>query len=117
MSRNVRCGLIQARNVLESDRSLPAIKKAMVDKHLKLIEQAARKKVKVLCLQELPLWSLRSLARWSGMQVFTARTFRAPLGARSRLEDGLHLLPQLRPAFAVGALAEFRSFEPRERST
>jgi uncharacterized Ntn-hydrolase superfamily protein len=41
MSRIVRCGLIQAGNVLTSDRSLPQIKKAMIDKHLKLIERAA----------------------------------------------------------------------------
>ena len=46
MSRVVRCGLIQASNALESGHSLPAIKKAMIEKHLKLIEQAARKKVK-----------------------------------------------------------------------
>ena len=39
MSRNVRCGLIQASNALNS-RSLPQVKKAMIDKHLKLIEQA-----------------------------------------------------------------------------
>ena len=35
------------------NRSLTEIKKAMIDKHLKLIEQAAKKKVKILCLQEL----------------------------------------------------------------
>ncbi len=44
MSRTVRCGLIQASNVLSSDRSLAQIKKAMIDKHLKLIEQAAKQK-------------------------------------------------------------------------
>jgi endonuclease/exonuclease/phosphatase family metal-dependent hydrolase len=37
----------------------------------------------VLCLQELPLWSLPRLAGWSGMRVFPARTRRAPLGARA----------------------------------
>ena len=51
MSRNVRCGLIQASNALGSNRSLPEIKKAMIDKHLKLIAQAAKKKVKILCLR------------------------------------------------------------------
>ena len=44
MSRNVRCGLIQASNALGTNRSLPEIKKAMIDKHLKLIEQAAKRK-------------------------------------------------------------------------
>ena len=53
MSRIVRCGLIQASNVLGSNRPLATIKKAMIEKHLKLIEQAAKKRVKILCLQEL----------------------------------------------------------------
>jgi len=42
MSRNVRCGLIQASTALGGNRPLPEIKKAMIDKHLKLIEQAAK---------------------------------------------------------------------------
>ncbi|MCU1287061.1 MAG: Nitrilase/cyanide hydratase and apolipoprotein N-acyltransferase [Acidobacteriales bacterium] len=53
MPRIVRCGLIQASNELGPQHPLAAIKKAMIDKHLKLIEQAAKKKVQVLCLQEL----------------------------------------------------------------
>jgi len=53
MSRTVRCGLIQAHNPLGPDHSLTQIKKAMIDKHLKLIEQAAKQKVQILCLQEL----------------------------------------------------------------
>ena len=40
MSRSIRCGLIQASNPLGPDHSLEKIKKAMIDKHLKLIEQA-----------------------------------------------------------------------------
>jgi N-carbamoylputrescine amidase len=53
MPRVVRCGLIQAKNVLGPKSGLPAIKKAMVEKHEKLIAEAAKKKVKILCLQEL----------------------------------------------------------------
>ena len=53
MPRIVRCGLIQARNEKGPEAGLPAIKKAMIAKHLKLIAEAARKKVKILCLQEL----------------------------------------------------------------
>jgi beta-ureidopropionase len=67
MSRIVRCGLIQASNALSSDRSLPQIKKAMIDKHLKLIDQAAKKKVKILCLQELfygPYFCAEQNIRW-----------------------------------------------------
>jgi endonuclease/exonuclease/phosphatase family metal-dependent hydrolase len=37
----------------------------------------------VVCLQELPLWSLPRLGDWSHMQAFPARTKRAPLGARA----------------------------------
>ncbi len=47
------------------------------------IELAAADGPDVVCLQELPLWSLSRLARWSGMQAFPARTKRAPLGARA----------------------------------
>jgi len=47
------------------------------------IELAADDEPDVLCLQELPLWSLRWLEGWSGMQAFAARTKRAPFGARA----------------------------------
>src|SRR5213082_705381 len=53
MPRIVRCGLIQAENPLGPEHSLADIKKAMITKHVKLIEQAAKNKVEVLCLQEL----------------------------------------------------------------
>lgn len=67
MPRNVRCGLIQTKNALSPDRPLGAIKKAMVEKHVKLIEQAAKKKVQILCLQELfygPYFCAEQNARW-----------------------------------------------------
>jgi len=67
MPRNVRCALIQARNALSTDRPLVQIRKAMIDKHLKLIEQAARKKTQILCLQELfygPYFCAEQNARW-----------------------------------------------------
>lgn len=53
MPRNVRCGLIQATSVEIGEKPLDVIKKNMIDKHLKLIEEAGRQQVKVLCLQEL----------------------------------------------------------------
>ena len=67
MARVVRCGLIQASNVKPPEAGLPAIKKAMMDKHRKLIEQAAREKVKILCLQELfygPYFCAEQETRW-----------------------------------------------------
>jgi beta-ureidopropionase len=70
MPRVVRCGLIQASNVKPPEAGLPAIKKAMMDKHRKLIEQAARQKVKILCLQELfygPYFCAEQETRWYEM--------------------------------------------------
>ena len=70
MSRTVRCGLIQAHNPLGPEHSLAQIKKAMIDKHLKLIEQAAKQKVQVLCLQELfygPYFCAEQNQKWYEM--------------------------------------------------
>jgi beta-ureidopropionase len=67
MSRIVRAGLIQASNVLGVNQPLEKIKKAMIEKHLKLIEQAAKKKVQVLCLQEIfygPYFCAEQNTRW-----------------------------------------------------
>src|SRR6059036_858777 len=82
MTRIVRCGLIQAKNELSPKHSLEAIKKAMIDKHVKLIEQAGRKKVQVLCLQELfygPYFCAEQDARWYGL------TERVPAGPTTQL--------------------------------
>jgi N-carbamoylputrescine amidase len=70
MPRIVRAGLIQAKNVHGPDHSMAEVKKAMVDKHLKLIEQAAKKKVQVLCLQELfygPYFCAEQQEKWYGL--------------------------------------------------
>jgi len=67
MPRNVRCGLIQAQNVLGPDHSLTEIKEAMMRKHLELIEQAAKQKVQLLGLQELfygPYFCAEQDIRW-----------------------------------------------------
>ena len=67
MPRNVRCALIQASNALSTEKPLAQIRKAMIDKHLKLIEQAAKKKAQILCLQELfygPYFCAEQNARW-----------------------------------------------------
>jgi beta-ureidopropionase len=67
MSRIVRAGLIQASNVLGANKPLEKIKKAMIDKHLKLIEQAAKQKVQILCLQEIfygPYFCAEQNSRW-----------------------------------------------------
>lgn len=53
MGRMVRCGLIQAKNELGPDHPLEDIKRAMVDKHITMLEEASAKGVNILCLQEL----------------------------------------------------------------
>jgi beta-ureidopropionase len=82
MSRSVRCGLIQAHNPLGPDHSMAQIKKAMIDKHVKLIEQAAKQKVQVLCLQELfygPYFCAEQNQKWYEM------TERVPDGPTTKL--------------------------------
>ncbi|MFN0057658.1 MAG: nitrilase-related carbon-nitrogen hydrolase [Planctomycetota bacterium] len=67
MARTVRGGLIQASAPAGSGASIAAIKRAMLDKHLPLIERAAAQGVQVLCLQELfygPYFCAEQEARW-----------------------------------------------------
>jgi len=47
-----------------------------------MIELASADRPDVLCLQELPLWSLRLLGAWSGMQVEAVPTFPSVLPRR-----------------------------------
>lgn len=70
MSRLVKGGLIQAK--LNTDVSEPneVIKKNMIDKHLKMIDQAAAQGVQVLCMQELfygPYFCAEQNIRWYEM--------------------------------------------------
>jgi beta-ureidopropionase len=54
MSQSVRSALIQASNPI-NDESVPVekIKQAMLDKHLPFIDEAGKKGVQILCLQEI----------------------------------------------------------------
>jgi len=60
MARIVRGGLIQASVGEDASAPLDHLKKRLVDKHVALIEEAARRDVQVVCLQEPPTRS-----RWS----------------------------------------------------
>jgi endonuclease/exonuclease/phosphatase family metal-dependent hydrolase len=71
--------LIRSWNVYHG-RSYPAGRRGYLEAMIRL---AGADGPDVLCLQELPLWSLAFLELWSGMQVFPAQTRRAPLGARA----------------------------------
>src|SRR3984893_10826989 len=53
MSLFVRCGLIQAANEEPAESPIETIKKAMVDKHVAMIDLAAKGGVQIICLQEL----------------------------------------------------------------
>jgi beta-ureidopropionase len=68
MPRVVRCGLIQASNVLSpAERSLSDVREAMIAKHLKMIDEAAAHGVRILCLQELfygPYFAAEQDPRW-----------------------------------------------------
>jgi len=54
MPRKVTGGLIQMSNpVNDTGASIEAIKRAMLDKHLPMVEEAGRRGVQILCLQEI----------------------------------------------------------------
>lgn len=70
MARIVRAGLIQASLPLAAEAPLDRLKKAMIDKHVALIAQAAGKGVQVLCLQEIfygPYFCAEEQTRWYQM--------------------------------------------------
>jgi len=68
MPRIVRCGLIQAHCEWSPEKhSLTQIKQKMIAKHERLIAAAAKRKVQILCLQELfygPYFCAEQDARW-----------------------------------------------------
>src|ERR1700761_5187682 len=67
MPRVVRCSLIQAANVEAADRPLDQIKKAMVDKRVGYIQQAAAAGAQIVCLQEIfygPYFCAEQSTRW-----------------------------------------------------
>jgi N-carbamoylputrescine amidase len=68
MARIIRCGLIQACCEPSPEKTaLGKVKQAMLEKHLRLIEQAGRQRVQILCLQELfygPYFCAEQNTRW-----------------------------------------------------
>ena len=68
MARNVIGGLIQCSNALnDSNASVLAIRDAMYQKHIPLIEEAGKRGVQILCLQEVfntPYFCPSQDARW-----------------------------------------------------
>ena len=82
MSRVVRGGLIQATLCEPATSPVAAVKKAMIEKHVALIADAAKKGAQVVCLQELfygPYFCAEQQARWYEL------TERVPDGPTTRL--------------------------------
>lgn len=70
MARTVRGGLIQASLNTLVDKPVNVIKKNMINKHVDLIDKAARQGVEVLCLQELfygPYFCAEQNPKWYDM--------------------------------------------------
>ena len=70
MPRIVRCGLIQAACTTPPGESLEKIRDAAIEKHLRFIEDAAKKGVQILCMQELftgPYFCAEQSTRWYGL--------------------------------------------------
>src|SRR5437016_8409078 len=86
MSRIIRGGLIQAKNEKTSEAPLAEIKKAMIDKHVAMIEDAANKGCQVVCLQEIfygPYFCAEQEIRWYDL------TERIPDGPTTKLMQDL----------------------------
>src|SRR5450756_3008455 len=67
MPRTVRGGLIQVKADVSLEGSTDDIKRRMIDKHMPLIEDAGKRGVQVLCLQELfygPYFCAEQKTRW-----------------------------------------------------
>jgi N-carbamoylputrescine amidase len=67
MSRIIKCGLIQAHNVASADAPIDEIKKANLDHQMKLVEDAAKQGVQMLCFQEIfttPYFCAEQQTRW-----------------------------------------------------
>jgi len=86
MSRIVRCSLIQATNVEGVEKSLDAIKNAMIEKHVEMIRQAGEAGAQIVCLQEIfygPYFCAEQTTRWYDF------TERVPDGPTIKLMQGL----------------------------
>ena len=67
MSRIVKAGLIQAHNIAPTDAPIPEIRKANLDHQMKMVEDAARQGVQMLCFQEIftmPYFCAEQTTRW-----------------------------------------------------
>ncbi|MBA3694790.1 MAG: acyltransferase [Acidobacteria bacterium] len=67
MSRVIKCGLIQAANVAPTDAPIEEIKKANLEHQMKMVEDASKRGVQMLCFQEIfttPYFCAEQQTRW-----------------------------------------------------
>jgi len=67
MSRIIKCGLIQSHNVAPTDAPIPEIRQANIDHQMKMVEEAAKQGVQMLCFQEIfttPYFCAEQETRW-----------------------------------------------------
>jgi N-carbamoylputrescine amidase len=67
MARVVKCGLIQATNAAPTDAPIDEIKRQNVEKHVRMIGEAAAQGVQILCMQEVfttPYFCAEQQTRW-----------------------------------------------------
>lgn len=67
MARIIKCGLIQTKCELSGNEPVEKLKKHMMGKNLKLIDDAGKKQVKILCLQEIfygPYFPAEQEVKW-----------------------------------------------------
>ena len=70
MPRIVKAGVIQLANCIDTKESCEKISKAMIDAHIKYIEQAAKEGVQILCFQEVfngPYYCPSQDVKWYGL--------------------------------------------------
>jgi len=86
MDRIVRGAVIQATLCCDPGKSVNVVKKAMIEKHVELIKQAAKKGAQVVCLQELfygPYFCAEQTTKWYDM------TERIPDGPTTKMMQSL----------------------------
>jgi N-carbamoylputrescine amidase len=67
MSRIIKCGLIQARNIAPVEMPIDEIKKQNIENQMEFVEEAARQGVQMLCFQEIfttPYFCAEQQTRW-----------------------------------------------------
>ena len=70
MSKNVKCGVIQLGNKVDTEKSCEEHRMGMIEAHIPYIEQAAKEGVQILCFQEVftgPYFCPSQDTKWYGL--------------------------------------------------